>query len=133
MVPELLLVSTSHLGDDELDVFLLELALLPGDGLALLSSRPDLLPVVVSLPECDAVLLRDIPALREQLLVGDGLLALVTALLDKQLRRQLLLRVLHRFEAHLTLLIWHYLALGFRHINAHIFRLGLTLAVKRLY
>ena len=128
VIPQLLLVSTGHLGDDELDVLLLELALLPGDGLALLSPSPDLLPVVVCLPERDTVLLRDIPTLGEQLLVGDRLLALVAALLDEQLGRQLLLCVLHGLEAHLTLLVRHHFALGLRHVNAHIFRLGLTLA-----
>ena len=95
VIPQLLFVRTGHLWDDELNVLLLKLALLPGDGLTLLSPRPDLLPVVVCLPERDTVLLRDIPAFGEQLLVGYRLLALVAALLDEQLGRQLLLYVLH--------------------------------------
>ena len=55
VIPQLLLVRTGHLWDDELDVLLLKLALLPGDGLALLSPSPDLLSLVVSLPECHTV------------------------------------------------------------------------------
>ena len=94
-------------------------------------SPAHLLTVVVSFPKRDAVLLRDVPALGEQLLVGDRLLALVAALLDKQLGRQLLLYVLHRLETHLALLVGHHLALGLRHVNAHILRLGLTLAENR--
>ena len=95
-------------------------------------SPAHLLTVVVSLPERDAVLLRDVPALGEQLLMGDRLLALVAAFLDKQLGRQLLLLVLLGLEAHLALLVGHHLALGLRHVNAHILRLGLTLAENRL-
>ena len=85
-----------------------------------------LLAVVVSFPERDAVLLRDVPALGEQLLVGDRLLALVAALLDKQLGRQLLLLVLLGLEAHLALLVGHHLALGLRHVNANVLLLGLA-------
>ena len=42
VVPELLLVSAGHVRDDELDVLLHQLALLPGHGLALVSPGPDL-------------------------------------------------------------------------------------------
>ena len=55
VVPQLLPVLTDNLGDDELNLLGYELALLPGDGLALLGPGPDLLPVLVSLPVCDAV------------------------------------------------------------------------------
>ena len=143
MVPELLLVGAGHVWDDELDVLLHELALLPGHGLALVSPGPDLrkyldfeifkilipahlLAVVVCLPECDAVLLRDVLALGEKLFVGDRLLALVAAFLDKQLGRQLLLLVLLGLETHLALLVRHHLALGLRHVNANVLLLGLA-------
>ena len=89
-------------------------------------SPAHLLTVVVSFPKRDAVLLRDVPALGEQLLVGDRLLALVAALLDKQLGRQLLLRVLHGLETHLALLVRHHLALGLSHVNANVLLLGLA-------
>ena len=46
---------TPYLGYDELDLLLHQLALLPGDGLALLGPGPDLLPVLVRLPVGDAV------------------------------------------------------------------------------
>ena len=55
VVPELLLGAAGHLGYDELNLLLHQLALLPGDGLALLGPGPDLLPLVVRLPESDAV------------------------------------------------------------------------------
>ena len=55
VVPQLLPVLTNNLGDHELDLLRHQLALLPGDGLALLGPGPDLLPVLVSLPVCDAV------------------------------------------------------------------------------
>ena len=55
MVPQLLPVLTDNLGDDELNLLGYELALLPGDGLALLGPGPDLLPVLVRLPVGDAV------------------------------------------------------------------------------
>ena len=42
VVPELLLVAARHVGHDELDIFLYQLALLPGHRLALVSPRPDL-------------------------------------------------------------------------------------------
>ena len=42
VVPDLLLVIAVNLGDDELDVFRDQLALLPGDGLAGLRPSPDL-------------------------------------------------------------------------------------------
>ena len=89
-----------------------------------------LLPVVVCLPERYTVLLSHVPAFGEQLLVGDGLLALVAALLDEQLGRQLLFLVLLGLEAHFTLLVRHHLALGLRHVNAHILLLSLTHATK---
>ena len=41
--PELLLLQAVHLRHDELDLLGHQLALLPGDGLTLLSSSPDLL------------------------------------------------------------------------------------------
>ena len=43
VVPDLLLVVAVNLRDDELHVLGHQLALLPGDGLTLLSSSPDLL------------------------------------------------------------------------------------------
>ena len=55
VVPQLLPVLTDNLGDDELNLLGYELALLPGDGLALLGPGPDLLSVLVRLPVCDAV------------------------------------------------------------------------------
>ena len=55
VVPQLLPVLADNLRDDELDLLRHQLALLPGDGLALLCSRPDLLPVLVRLPVGDAV------------------------------------------------------------------------------
>ena len=55
VVPQLLPVLTDNLGDDELNLLGYELALLPGDGLALLGPGPDLLPVLVRLPVSDAV------------------------------------------------------------------------------
>ena len=55
VIPELLLGAAGHLGYDELNLLLHQLALLPGDGLALLGPGPDLLPLVVRLPESDAV------------------------------------------------------------------------------
>ena len=42
IVPELLLVTAAHRGNDELHVLLDEFALLPGDRLALVRPRPDL-------------------------------------------------------------------------------------------
>ena len=89
VIPQLLLVSTGHLGDDELDVLLLELALLPGDGLALLSPSPDLLPIVVCLPESDTVLFGHIPTLRQHLGVGNLLPPLAALLLLKLLSHKL--------------------------------------------
>ena len=91
-----------------------------------------LLSVLIRLPERDTVLLGDVLALGEQLLVGDGLLALVTALLHKQLGRQLLLHVLLGLEPHLALLVRDDLALGLRHINADILLLRLALAEVKL-
>ena len=55
VVPQLLPVLTDNLGDDELDLLRHQLALLPGDGLALLGPGPDLLPVLVRLPVGNAV------------------------------------------------------------------------------
>ena len=55
VVPELLAVLTDNLRDDELDLLRHQLALLPGDGLALLGPGPHLLPVLVRLPVGDAV------------------------------------------------------------------------------
>ena len=43
MVPQLLLVATGHIWYDELHVLGDQLALLPGDGLAVVSSSPDLI------------------------------------------------------------------------------------------
>ena len=60
VVPQLLPVLTDNLGDHELDLLRHQLALLPGDGLALLRPGPDLLPVLVSLPVGDAVWRLDI-------------------------------------------------------------------------
>ena len=42
VVPQLLLVAAGHVRHDELDVFLYQLTLLPGHGLALLCPGPDL-------------------------------------------------------------------------------------------
>ena len=42
VVPELLLVAAAHVGHNELNILLYQLALLPTYGLALVSTRPDL-------------------------------------------------------------------------------------------
>ena len=89
---------------------------------------PHLLPVLVRLPERDAVLLGHVAALGEEFLVGDCLLALVAALLHEQLGGELLLRVLLRLQPHLALLVGHHLALGLRHVDTHVLLLGLALA-----
>ena len=68
-----------------------------------------LLAVSVGLPESDTVLFGDVPALWQQLGVGDGLLALGAALLDELLRRQLRLRELLRLLARLALLVRNHL------------------------
>ena len=64
-----------------------------------------LFAVSVGLPESDTVLFGDVPALWQQLGVGDGLLALGTPLLDELLRRQLRLRELLRLLPGLALLV----------------------------
>ena len=60
VIPQLLLGLAGDLRDYELDLLVHQLALLPGDGLALLRPGPDLLPVLVSLPVGDAVWRLDI-------------------------------------------------------------------------
>ena len=63
VVPELLLGLALDLRNDELDVLGNQLALLPGDRLTGLITRPDLLAVRICLPESDTVLLGHIPTL----------------------------------------------------------------------
>ena len=89
-----------------------------------------LLTIIVCLPECDTVLLGHIPALGEQFLVRNLLLALITRLLHKQLGRQLLLCVLHWLQSHLTLLVWNNFTLGLGDVDTNILRLCLALTVK---
>ena len=110
MVPQLLLVGAGHVWNDELYILLYQLTLLPGDRLTLVSSRPDLLAILISLPECDTVLFGHVPTLGEMLLVRNCLLALVTRLLHKQLGGKLLLCVLLRLHSHFTFFIWHNLS-----------------------
>ena len=75
-ITDLLSICTVDLWHDELDSLGDELALLPGDGLAGLVTRPDLLALGVRLPQGDAVLLGHVPALGQQLRVRDCLLTL---------------------------------------------------------
>ena len=76
-ITDLLSICTVDLWHDELDSLGDELALLPGDGLAGLVTRPDLLALRVRLPQGDAVLLGHVPALGQHLHVGDHLPALI--------------------------------------------------------
>jgi len=88
VVPQLLLVTAGDLWDDELDILGHQLALLPGHRLTAFLPCPDLLPILILLPQSHAVLLRHISALRKKLLVRDGLLALSASLLYKLLGSQ---------------------------------------------
>merc|ERR1719234_723268 len=113
MVPELLLGFALDLRHDELHILGHKLALLPRHWLASVSARPNLFSISVSLPESDTVLLGHVPALGQQLRVGDGLLALCAALLDELLRRKLRLSELLRFLPRLALLVRDNLAFSF--------------------
>ena len=88
----------------------------------------NLLSGLISFPESDTVLLGDIPTLREEFLVWDGLLPLVTRLLNEQLRSQLLLHKLLGLQPHAAVLVGDHLALGLRHVDTHVLLLGLALA-----
>ena len=63
VIPQLLLGLAGDLRDNELDLLVHQLALLPGDGLAALLACPHLVTLRVLLPESDAVLLGHIPTL----------------------------------------------------------------------
>lgn len=78
VVPDLLAVSAVDLGHDELDSLGDQLALLPGDRLTGLITRPDLLAVRICLPESDTVLLGHILTFRQHFDVGDHFPALAT-------------------------------------------------------
>ena len=92
--------------------------------------QTNLLARLIRLPESDTVLLGHIPTLREEFLVRNGLLTLVTRLLHEQLRSQLLLYKLLGLQPHAAVLVGNHLALGLRHVDTDVLGLGLALAAE---
>ena len=66
-----------------------------------------LISITVRLPVCDTILFRDIPALGQQLLVGDLLLVLGALLLHELLGGEDRLTELLGLQALFALLVWH--------------------------
>ena len=100
MVPEFLLGRAVDVGDPEVDCLVHQLALLPGDWLTALLASPHLIPLLVSLPEGDAVLFGHVATLRNLLDVRHSLGRCLACLLYKQLGRQLSLGVLLLLHPH---------------------------------
>lgn len=127
VVPQLLPIRARDLRDNEADGLGDQLALLPRHGLAGLITGPNLLAILVGLPEGDTVLLRHVLTLGQHLGVGDNLLSGLTLLLHELLSRQLRLAELLRLDTHGALGVRLDLTLSFSNIGADI--LGLRLAL----
>lgn len=56
MVPQLLLVGAGHIRHNKLHILGHQLALLPCHRLTVVSSSPDLLSIIISLPQCYTIL-----------------------------------------------------------------------------
>ena len=102
MEPKFLFVRAVDFWYEELDNLGDKLALLPGDGLAALLARPHGVPLLVPLPQGDAILLGHVLTLGDHLGVGHRLGPRLAGLLHKQLWSQLRLGSCLFFHTHLT-------------------------------
>lgn len=120
MIPDLLLVIAGDLWHDKLHILGHQFTLLPGHWFTCLGSSPNLISITVCLPICDTVLFGNIPALGQQLLVGNLLLVLGALLLHKLLGGEDGLAELLRFQSLFALFVWHNFTNGLSDINTHI-------------
>jgi len=131
MVPDWGLGGAHNLGDDELDILGDEFAFLPCDRLALIISSPNLLAILIRLPESDTVLFGDISAFGNHLCMRNSISGGHTLLSRKLFGNEFSLTIVHRFNSHSALGVWNNLTLRLNNISTNILRLLITLLDPR--